>query len=236
MYLAIDTSSDTASLAITEDRGILVELNWRCAQSHTTTLLPNLDNLLKQSGLDISSLTAIIVSQGPGSYNGLRVGISTAKALAFSLDIPVVGIGSLEALAYQHAEAGLPVCAIVNAGRNEIAAAVHQKKGAKFHEITGVGITTLADLCYRTDTKTIFCGEITAMMADEVKGMLKEMAVIPSPAANVRRAAFLAELGYQRIQSGEFDTPMSLNPLYLRKPHITKPNRNKKTMVVSNGD
>ena len=236
MYLAIETSSDTASLVLAEEGEILAELNWRCAQSHTTTLLPNLDNLLKQSGLDLTAITAVIVSQGPGSYNGLRVGISTAKALAFSLNIPVVGIDSLEALAYQHAEAGLPVCAIVNAGRNEIAAAIYQMKEPEFREILGTSIITLADLCQGIDTKTIFCGEITAPMADEIGGMLGEVAVIPSPAASVRRAAFLVELGYQRIESGRLDTPAGLAPIYLRKPHITKPNRNKKTMVVSNGD
>jgi len=109
MQLAIDTSTDTASLALVQDSEVLAELTWRCGQNHTTQLLPHLSHLLNQVNLSLQSASCIIVARGPGSYNGLRVGISTAKGLAFSLGIPIIGISTLEAEAYQHAEIGLPV-------------------------------------------------------------------------------------------------------------------------------
>ena len=128
MLLAIDTSTDTASLALAQDETVLAELTWRSKQNHTTQLLPDLNHLFNLTGVTAKSLTAIIVAQGPGSFNGLRVGISAAKGLAFSLGIPIIGVNSLEVAAYQYAETGLPVCAIFNAGRSEIATATYQKK------------------------------------------------------------------------------------------------------------
>jgi tRNA threonylcarbamoyladenosine biosynthesis protein TsaB len=166
MQLAIDTSTNTASLALARGSEILAELSWRCGQNHSTTLLPNLANLLSQTSSGPGSLDAIIVARGPGSFNGLRVGISTAKGLAFSLGIPVVGISTLAATAYQHAETGLPVCPVFNAGRGEIATAIYHVKGSKWQPIISEHITT-----------------------------------------------------------GNSDNPTTLQPIYLRRPHITKPRR-----------
>ena len=117
MQLAIDTSTNIASLALTQDNEVRAELTWHCEQSHSVQLLPNLTHLLSQIGASLQSIDGIIVARGPGSFNGLRVGVSTAKGLAFSLGVPIVGIGSLEVAAYPHAATGLPVCPIFNAGR-----------------------------------------------------------------------------------------------------------------------
>jgi len=106
MQLAIDTSTDTTSLALIQESGVLTELTWRCEQNHSVELLPHLVDLLRQAGTSLQSLTGIIVARGPGSFNALRVGVSTAKGLAFSLGIPIVGISTLEAEAYQHNETG----------------------------------------------------------------------------------------------------------------------------------
>jgi tRNA threonylcarbamoyl adenosine modification protein YeaZ len=228
MQLAIDTSTDTASLALVQDSEILAELSWRCGQNHTTTLLPYLVSLLSQTGLELGSVTGIIVARGSGSYNGLRVGISTAKGLALSLGIPIVGVSTLEVAAYQHAETGLPVCPLFNAGRGEIAAAVYQMKGANWQPIIGEHITTVEALCARIDKKTVFCGELSASLYDQLKEQLGKKAVVVPPAARLRRAGFLAELGNRRLKAGDLDSPASLSPIYLRRPHITKPKRGKK--------
>ncbi|GAJ22987.1 unnamed protein product, partial [marine sediment metagenome] len=143
MQLAIDTSTDTASLALVQDNRVLAELTWRCEQNHTTQLLTHLAHLLNQTKLNLQSTNGIIVARGPGSFNGLRVGISTAKGLAFSLGIPVVGISSLEAEAYQHAETSLPICPIFNAGRGEIATATYQKKHNEWLKLNAEHITTV---------------------------------------------------------------------------------------------
>ncbi len=222
MQLAIDTSTDTASLALVQDDEVLAELTWRCGQNHTTQLLPHLSHLLNRTELSLQSVSGVIVARGPGSYNGLRVGISTAKGLAFSLGIPIVGISTLEAEAYQHAETGLPICSILNAGREEIATATYQKKGNKWCQLTAEHITTVDALCSQITTKTIFCGEFIPSIAAQLEKQLEQKAVILPPAAGLRRASFLAELGLKRLKAGDYDNPTTLQPLYLRGPSITK--------------
>jgi tRNA threonylcarbamoyl adenosine modification protein YeaZ len=223
MQIAIDTSTDIASLALVQDDAIIAELTWRCGQNHSAQLLPGLNYLLQQTKLSLDSATGIIVAQGPGSYNGLRVGISTAKGLAFSLGIPLVGISTLAVAAYQQAELGLPVCPVFNAGRGEIAAAIYQKKGEDWTQLVAEHITTLDALCTRITTRTVFCGEYIPVIAGEIKERLRQKAVIASPAARLRRAGFLAELGLKRLKAGDYDNPVTLQPLYLRGPAITQP-------------
>jgi tRNA threonylcarbamoyl adenosine modification protein YeaZ len=223
MLLAIDTSTNNASLALFKDSQVLAELTWCCGQNHTVELLPRLIYLLNQSKLSLHSASGIIVARGPGSFNGLRVGISTAKGLAFSLGIPIVGISTLEVEAYQHAETGLPICPIFNAGRGEIATALYQKKYNKWLKLATEHITTVAALCSQISTKTIFCGEFIPFIAPQLKEQLKPRAIISPPATRLRRAGFLAELGQQRLEASNYDNPATLQPLYLRRPPITKP-------------
>jgi tRNA threonylcarbamoyl adenosine modification protein YeaZ len=223
MQLAIDTSTDIASLALVQDGEVLAELTWRCGQNHTAQLLSHLAHLLNKTEVNLQSISYIIVARGPGSFNGLRVGISTAKGLAFSLGIPLVGISTLEADAYQHAEIGLPICSILNAGREEIATAIYQKKQNKWRQLLSEHITTVDTLCSQIATKTIFCGELTPFIATELRKQLKQRVIIPPPATRLRRASFLAELGQKRLEAGDYDNPATLQPLYLRRPPITKP-------------
>ena len=222
MQLAIDTSTGTASLALVTDGDIIAELTWRCGQNHTTQLLPNLDYLLKQNKVSLQSLTGIIVARGPGSFNGLRVGISTAKGLAFSLGIPIVGISSLEVEAYSYAQTALPVCPVFNAGRGEIATALYQKKRNHWQQLTTEYITTVEALCSQVTTKTIFTGEYIPSIAPQLLKLLGKKAVIPSSLTGLRRASFLAELGLNQLDAGNHENPATLQPVYLRRPSITK--------------
>jgi tRNA threonylcarbamoyl adenosine modification protein YeaZ len=222
MLLAIDTSTDTASLALVQDSQVLAELTWRCQQNHSVELLPCLADLLGRSKSSLQSINGIIVAKGPGSFNGLRVGVSTAKGLAFSLGIPIVGISTLEVEAYQHAETNLPICPIFNAGRGEIATAIYQMKDNEWHQIVGEHITTVENLCSQITTRTLFCGEFVTAIAGELKKQLKRKAIISTSTARLRRAGFLAELGQQRLAAGIYDNPATLHPLYLRRPPITK--------------
>ena len=225
MQLAIDTSTDTASLALLKEGHLLAEVTWRCRQNHTVQLLPHLSQLLDQAGLEIQSIVAVIVARGPGSFNGLRVGLGTAKGLALSLKIPLVGISTLEAEAYQHAETGRPICPIFKAGGGEIATAIYQRKGGQWCQLVAEHITTIESLCSKITTRTLFCGEFAETIAKELSNRLGARAIIPPLATRLRRAGYLAELGLRRLEAGDYDNPASLQPLYLRRPAITKPKR-----------
>src|SRR3972149_4558286 len=220
MQVAIDTSTDIAGLALTQDGEILAELTWRCQMNHSVQLLPNLAHLLKQTNLSLESADCIIVAKGPGSYNGLRVGISTAKGLAFSLNIPIIGISTLEAEAYQYALTDLPVCPVFNAGREEIATATYQQKTGQWRQIAEERLTTIEALCAEITDKTVFCGEFVPAIADKLKEKLKSKAII---APGLRRAAFLAGLGLKRFKVGDYDDAATLQPFYFRGPSRSQP-------------
>lgn len=226
MLVAIDSSTDTASLALARDGKVLAQVSWRCGRNHSVELLPRLTRLLDEAKVSIKDTSCVIVAKGPGSFNGLRVGLSTAKGLAFSLSVPIIGISSLEMEAYRHAESGLPVCPIFNAGRGEIATALYRKKDNQWRRLTPEHIATVDALSAETTEKTIFCGEYVATIANQLKAKLKEKAVIAPD--QMRSAVSLIDLAQPRIGAGDYDDPATLQPIYLRRPAITKPRRRQK--------
>jgi tRNA threonylcarbamoyl adenosine modification protein YeaZ len=220
MLLAIDTSTDSTSIALVQDGRVLAEATWRCGQNHSVELLPRLSQLLNEAKAGLQSISCVIVAKGPGSFNGLRVGLSTAKGLAFSLGIPIIGISSLELEAYQHAETGLPICPIFNAGRGEIATALYQKKDNKWHQLAAEHITTVEALDSEITDKTLFCGEYVPLIASQLRKKLKDKAAIAPD--QLRHASLLVELAKERLEAGDYDHPTTLQPLYLRRPAITQ--------------
>jgi tRNA threonylcarbamoyl adenosine modification protein YeaZ len=223
MLLAIDTSTDSAGLALVQDGKTLAEATWRCGQNHSVELLPRLTQILQEAGAELKSVSCILVAKGPGSFNGLRVGLSTAKGLAFSLEIPIIGISSLALEACQHAENDLPICPVFNARRGEIATALYQKRDNKWRQLVPEHITNVEALDSEITEKTLFCGEYLSVIADELKKKLKDKAVIAP--TRPRRAGLLSELAKERIKARDYDNPTTLQPLYLRRPAITQRRR-----------
>jgi tRNA threonylcarbamoyladenosine biosynthesis protein TsaB len=225
MELAIDTSTETAGIALSSQGEIIAELTWHAGQNHTTELVPNLLCILEQFRLNLKDINGIIVAKGPGSFNGLRVGMSFAKGLALSLNIPIVGVSTLEVEAFPHAAANLPVCPVQNAGRGEIAVALFQTKRGKWCRLVEEHITTVEALLPVIKHRTIFCGRITPETVLQLRERLKRKALIAEGTAGLRRAGYLAELGWSRLKSGDFDHSPTLEPLYLRRPAITLSNK-----------
>ena len=221
MELAIDTSTDFASIALSHEGEMIAELTWHSGKNHTVELVPNIARLLEQAKISRQSLNAIFVAKGPGSFNGLRVGMSTAKGLAFALDIPLIGISTLEVEAYPFAFTGLPICPVHNAGRGEIATALYQQND-DWRCLVEEYITTVDVLCQQVDKETLFCGEIPPSVVQQLQQKLGEQAIIPEVAVRLRRASYLAALGWRRLSKGERDDPATLQPLYLRQPPITQ--------------
>ncbi len=224
MELSIDTSNETASIALSKSGDVITELTWRAGYNHGVELLPNIDYLT--DGIDRSEITAVIVAIGPGSFNGLRVGLATAKGLAVSFNSSIVGISTLEAEAYRHALHIEPICPVFNAGRGEIATALFQNKDGRWQRLIDEHITKLNELCAGLKTETVFCGQISDEIATEISRHMGDRAIVARGVRLLRRAGYLAELGWRRIANGDTDNPDTLQPLYLRKPAITKKKQN----------
>ncbi len=223
MILAIDTSTEMASIALFDrDRGVLAEQSWLSGREQTTQLLPNVQRMMALVNVRVTDLTGVAVATGPGSFSGVRIGISTAKTLAYALAIPVWGVPSLDILSYQQvAVTAAQVCAVLNAGRGRLAWAIYRTRATKWQRLTPYANSSPNELAaavlqLKSNVATLFCGEIGPDAAAVLKEALgKEAAIAPASAA-VRRAGYLAELALQRDVRGERDDPATLQAIYLQ--------------------
>lgn len=220
MLLAIDTATRMAGLALYDQvRGrFLGEETWYSADSHTVELTPRLVRILDQQGLAVADLNGLVVSLGPGSYTGLRIGLSVAKGLALSLDLPLVGVPTLDVVAEPHKEQRLPICALLQAGRRRFCVGHYSRYRGRWRRRGSFELTTLDAVCDQLVEPTLFCGEIEAEHAEHIRKRLGADAVVAQPAASLRRAGYLAELGWQRLSRGDADDPGQLSPIYLKQP------------------
>ena len=223
LELTIDTASDMASVALSREGALEAELTWRCQRNHSRELLPAVEYLMRRSGVDKGELTAVFVCIGPGSYTGLRVGIASAKGLAFALGLPIVGVGRLEADAYQHADFAGPICAVHRAGRGELAWAVYRSAPSGWREVLSPRLTEPEALIASVRRPTLFCGEIEDELAARLRETLGAKARFANPATSLRRAATIAELAWRRLAAGQADDAVSLKPIYLREAVWVRP-------------
>ena len=218
MELSIDTASEIASVALSREGVLEAEVTWRCRRNHTVELLPTIERLLSQAGTTKQELAAVFACTGPGMYTGLRVGVSTAQGLGYALKLPVIGVGRLELDAYQHAVFPGRIVAVHRAGRGELAWAAYRSR--PWRQVTAPRLDWPAEVVRRARGRSLFCGEVDDEFAAVIEEALGDKAVIASPAASVRRAASLAELGQRRLAEGEGQDPAALRVVYLRPPAI----------------
>jgi len=220
LLLAIDTATRMPSLALYDGERVVAEETWRSVDGHTVEVVPGLVRMLERQRVLPSELRGIAVALGPGSFTGLRIGLSVAKGLALTLAIPLMGIPTLDILAYAQARRRGSVCAMLQAGRGRVSVAFYRRGRGQWQRQGDYRLTTLDELCAEVETRTFFCGEIDAQAAELLRERLGAKAVVASPASSLRRAGYLAELGWQRLERGEVDDPTTLAPIYLRHPAI----------------
>lgn len=220
MLLAIDTATRHAGLGLyNPDKGwILGEEMWYSANRHTVQLMPRVARLMEQQGVSATDLTGLVVSLGPGSFTGLRIGLGMAKGLALACKLPLVGVPTLDVVAQPHKAQRAPIWAILQAGRGRICAGHYIRRRGRWRRRGDYRLTTLGELCDQIEDRTLFCGELEASDVALIREKLDSAATIATPAASLRRAAFLAELGWERLSRGDSDDAASLSPIYLQTP------------------
>ena len=217
--LSFDTASDVAGVAIVEHGVMLGEVTWQARQSHSRQLLPAVDWLLGQVGRAKEQVGSIFVCTGPGSYAGMRVGISTAKALSFALGTSIIGVGRLAAEALPIVEAtGARVVPVQAAGRAELAWAAYTPGDGGMVEVEVPQLAPVGTLLRALKFGDVITGDVDRLTPDTLAAfeVIGCRVVPPAPS----RVASVARLGYQRLQAGDVDDADDLVPLYLRAPAI----------------
>lgn len=215
LLVAIDTATRWAGLALYDGETVRAEASWQSRNNHSVELMPALDRMLAQQGVSAEHLAAVAVSMGPGSFTGLRIGMSVAKGLAQAQDIPILGVPTLEILTVPHSEQRRPVWAVIQAGRGRLCAALYRRRGGRWRQDGDLHLTTTKDLADFITGRCLVCGELSSAERAYLTERSEADLVFARPSLTMRRPACLAELGWERFQNGEADDLATLSPIYL---------------------
>jgi tRNA threonylcarbamoyladenosine biosynthesis protein TsaB len=239
LLLALDTSTRQASVALCTEDDLYAEYTWRSGNNHSVELLTSMQRLFAECTITLQQIDAVAVATGPGSFNGVRVALATAKTLAFALKKPLVGVSTLECIAAQQRHWMGPICALLEAGRSELYAACyvcerqHEDDGricCTMRQLSEYLLLTPLQLAEQLHEQIeassfLFCGELSAASRQVLHTQMGEQSFFVSNVEAARPASTLAMLAQRRLHRGEVDDPLLLEPLYLRRPSITTSTR-----------
>ena len=225
MLLGLDTSTKLAGIALYHgERGLIAEYNWHSANRHTVELMPQVAHMMAQAGVAPRDLTAVAVALGPGSFTGLRVALAAAKGLALANGLKLLGVPTLDAVAYPHQSEPVPVVAIIQAGRGRVCWAPYAHGPAGWAAQADTRLSTIEEMANTIVRPMIFVGEL--LPADQetlIQWLGKGRAHFLSSALTMRRAGYVAELAWKRYAAGQADDPATLSPIYLHEPPRPSP-------------
>jgi tRNA threonylcarbamoyladenosine biosynthesis protein TsaB len=218
MYLlALDTATEVCGAALIRDDKVVAQIITANGNTHARVLMPTVEWMLAQAGLAVSNLDAFAVTVGPGSFTGLRIGISTAKGLATALDKPLVGVSSLEVLAAQCPEGSDVICSMIDARRGEVYWALYERRDGELSALSPDQVGPAADVAARMDRPCAFIGTGARLYAD-VLGDNSRVALsrVPDHLHDLC-PGILARLGVRRWRTGPLEPSHQLSPVYVRR-------------------
>jgi tRNA threonylcarbamoyladenosine biosynthesis protein TsaB len=225
LILGIDTSTSWESVAVCDDMRMLSEFNCKIPSSHSSHLMKNIDGLLASLEVAIHDIELIVVSIGPGSFTGLRIGIATAKTLSYSLDCPLIGVSSLEALATfasMTAKDNSHIVSLIDAKRNEVyIGRFHFQHGDTIQQ-ADIGISSVQSLLSSLDGNTIICGTGAISYYSELVQSGVNYHLLTAEIFSFPHAYILANIGLKNYNVKGSDDHRTLCPIYIRPPDIRK--------------
>lgn len=220
LILAIESSGTVASVALADDDRLIAEYTMNNGLTHSQTLLPMIDEIMKSSGIDKEKLDAIAISRGPGSFTGLRIGSATAKGLGLALDIPLIEVSTLEALAFNLAATGNTlIVPIMDARRNEVYTAVYEQQGKRMKQVmeeSAMNISVLVDRLNTLQREVVFVGDAVPVYAKIIAEEIKVKYTFAPVHLQRQRAGSVAVLGGIMAAAGETVSSDEHAPVYLR--------------------
>lgn len=217
--LSIDSATEAASCSVIEDNKLLGEITFNYKKQHSVILMTMIDNLLNNINKTIADIDGFAVSKGPGSFTGLRIGMSTVKGLSQGTNKPFVSISSLDALAYNLAYSDGLLCPILNALRGNVYTALYSFEGSKLKRLSDYMVISMDELITMLKEKNkaiTFIGDGTYIFEQLIKASLPNAKFAPA-SLNLTRAAALGELGLEKLLLGEEDNLYTSAPIYIRK-------------------
>ncbi len=216
--LGIETATRTGSVAVVSEGGVVAEYTLNIELTHSERLMSTVDRVIKDTGLALSDMDGFAVSIGPGSFTGLRIGVSAVKGLALVTNKPVAAVPTLRALAWNLPHSLYPICPLLDAKKKEVYAAIYQYEDDSLVQVMPETAISLKDLAGKIAGKTVFTGEAANAFRNDIRAVFGERALFAPLSASVPSAASVAEIGLGMLTSGARTDADSLIPLYIRRP------------------
>lgn len=216
--LAIDTSSKLCGVCILEDCEEIFRIDRITDKSHSERLMPIIYETFSNVSFNLKDINLIVCDKGPGSFTGIRIGIATAKAFLDSLNIPAIGISSLEALAYNVNTEGL-ICSLLDSKNDNCYFALYELKNSEYKEIEkpqAVSISELIEILAKFNKKITFVGDGVDVFQKRISSEINNPTF---SSANEINSFNLGRAGFSKYSNGISDT---LLPMYLRKPQAQR--------------
>ena len=229
--LGVDSSGMVASVAIVEDDILVAEYSINHKKTHSQTLLPMIDEVMKMTDMDINSFDAIAVAAGPGSFTGLRIGSATVKGLAYAINKPIVPVPTCDAMAYNLCMSSDLICPIIDARRNQVYTALYEFENGvaiKILEQTALDICELIDKLNKLNKKVIFLGDGVPVHTDTINEKLTVEYSFTPANLNRQKASSVAALGIKYFEQGMVETAHEHKPIYLKKSQAEREREEKK--------
>lgn len=218
--IGIESSSLVASVALVEEGRTLGQYTVDHRKTHSQTLLPMLDELLRMTETPMEEVDAVAVAAGPGSFTGLRIGVATAKGLCLAAGKPLIAVPTLEAMAWSVWDARDLVCPILDARRAQVYAALYAYDDARqmicLQEAQVVEISTVCDWIRAEGRPALFLGDGVPVQEERLRAELGEQAVLAPAHLARQQAAAVASLGLEYFRAGKIADADSFAPEYLR--------------------
>lgn len=215
--LAIETSTMLGGIAIMDEENLIAEIRLNVKSTHSERLMLGIDSALRLADLRISDIDVYCTSIGPGSFTGLRIGLSTVKGFAFATGRPVVAVPTLDAFAWNLPFSTYPVCPMLDARKKEVYTALYKWDGKDFEKIIPELSVRPDDFIRDIKGPVIFIGEGARIYRETILSIMGGDALFAPPDRDVPSASSVAHLGIKKAIRGEFSDPVSLTPFYIRK-------------------
>jgi tRNA threonylcarbamoyladenosine biosynthesis protein TsaB len=217
--LALDSSGLVASVAIVTEEAILAEYTVNFKKTHSQTLLPMLDEIVKMVEMDLSEVDAIAVAAGPGSFTGLRIGSATAKGLGLALNKPIVAVPTLEGLAYNLFGTEKMICPMMDARRNQVYTGLYEFEGNDLRiqkQQSALAVEDILEEINQLGRDVIFIGDGTAVYQEIIEEKTKVNYQFAPCHLNRQRAGAVGALGIRYFEKNLMETAAQHEPVYLR--------------------
>ncbi len=215
MLLAIDTSTKSVGISIFDGSQFLCEESWISRRYHTVELAKAVKVNLVRAGLAAKDLQVLGVAIGPGSFTGLRIGLALVKGIAYTHQLPVIGIPTLDITARAIPVGDHLLAAVLKAGRDRLAVGMYSNQSGVWKQVGNLENMSLAELLIKIDEPCLMTGELSSELRQAIAEHKYLTAVKPTSA--MRSPRYLAELAWERWKNGDVDEVLGLSPFYLHK-------------------